>query len=226
MLETRNGNPIDLKPLDQIGWLAERDEEFVEWVRHNARWVTVPAGKTLFYAGDETDGIYGIGSGALDLEFVGKGIDSFLTFRLQVGGWIGHGTLVPEMSRPFNLLVPIDSRLLKIPAPALRSLLASRPQRWSEFYVLCIQQILGLLSILHETQSLAPKTRLARLLLRLSIENPQIEANQDDLAAILGVSKSSVRRALAELTQIGAIKNTYGRVTVVDESKLMAVDPS
>jgi len=223
MPRPRNADRVDLQPLDQIGWLAGRNERFLEWVRRNGRWVHVPGGHTLFRAGDETDGMYGIASGAVDVEFVGDGMESFLTLRLEPGGWIGQGTLVPGLPRPFNLLVPIESRLLKIPATALRALVASEPQAWSEFYELCIRQILGLLSILNESQVLPPKARLARLLLRLSAANSKVEAAQEGLAALLGISKSSVRRALAELTQVGAIETRYGRVTVLDRSTLSSV---
>jgi DNA-binding GntR family transcriptional regulator len=63
-----------------------------------------------------------------------------------------------------------------------------------------------LIPIVGEYQFLSPEARLARQLLRLSATDPIVEVRQNDLAGILGMSKTSFRRALKALVNSGAIE--------------------
>lgn len=207
-------------PLDRIGWLSSCSDALRTWFFENGRWLEVPAGTSLFHVEDETDGMYGIGAGAVDLEFAPPGMESLVTFRIQPGEWLGHGSLLPGMPRPFNLVSSVDSDIYFVSSRALRILVQERPEFWPEFYSLAIQQIIALMSFIGELQSLPPNARLARQLLRLSVVDPTIELRQNDLAMTLGLSKSSVRRALAYLVNSGAIMTRYNRIDVVDRQRL------
>lgn len=211
---------LEADPLDRIGWLSQCSDALRVWFVNNGRWLEVPAGASLFHDGDDTDGMYGIGAGAVDLEFAPEGMESLVTFRMPPGGWLGHGSLLPGMPRPFNLVSAVDSEIYSVPSRALRGLVQERPEFWPEFYSLTIQQILTLMSFIGELQSLPPEARLARQLLRLSIVDPVIELRQNDLTATLGMSKSSVRRALTSLVNSAAITTRYNRIDVVDRQRL------
>nr|WP_319948817.1 Crp/Fnr family transcriptional regulator [uncultured Shimia sp.] len=207
-------------PLDRIGWLSQCSGALRAWFVDNGRWLEVPAGASLFHDGDDTDGMYGIGAGAVDLEFAPEGMESLVTFRMPPGGWLGHGSLLPDMPRPFNLVAAVDSEIYYVPSKALRRFVKENPEFWPEFYSLTIQQILALMTFVGELQSLPPEARLARQLLRLSSIGTAIEVRQNDLTATLGISKSSVRRALTSLVDSGAILTRYNRIDVVDRRRL------
>lgn len=80
-----------------------------------------------------------------------------------------------------------------------------------------------MVAFIGKAQSLAPETRLARQLLKLSLNEETIKLRQSDLAATLGMSKSSVRRALKVLTDGGAIKTGYNRLEILDRNLLETV---
>lgn len=206
--------------LRQLGWLSDCSEALLSWFSKNGRWRDLPKGKSLFRDGDETDGMYGVSEGALDLKFAPEAALDVITFRLQPGSWVGHGSLVPGMPRPFSVRAAMDSQVYYVSSRDLRNMLQEQPEFWPEFYALTIYQILELMAFIGEAQSLPPEVRLARQLQKLSPVEGAIRLVQSDLAATLGMSKSSVRRALKKLTERRAIKTGYNRVEIVDEDIL------
>ena len=209
-----------LDPLDRIGWLSERSEELQLWCAANGRWRLAKAGQTIYFEDDAPDGLYGIGTGALDVEFAPESLQSSVTIRAQPGGWLGQEALLPQRTREISLIAPVDSQLFFVPRGALRTLLADRPHLWPEFYALSIMQKRALMEFLCEALSLSPDSRLARLLLRLSATDPTVAASQQDLCALLGMPRTSLRRSLKTLADAGAIQTGYGRIKVVDRVRL------
>lgn len=114
----------------------------------------------------------------------------------------------------------MDSQVYYVSSRDLRNMLQEQPEFWPEFYALTIYQIFELMAFIGEAQSLPPEVRLARQLQKLSPVEGAIRLVQSDLAATLGMSKSSVRRALKKLTERRAIKTGYNRVEIVDEDIL------
>lgn len=190
------------------------------WFAANGRWRKFSPGQVLYLEGDDADGLYGLGSGAIDIEFSPGDIETFVLIRAHPGGWIGQAALLPSMKRPVNLVVPVESQIFFVPRQALRTLLDKRPDFWPNFYSLAVLHITELMEILSEALSLAPNARLARLLLRLSASTPTVSVSQQDLGAMLGMPRSSLRRSIKTLAKDGAIRTGYGQINVIDRSLL------
>ncbi|AVO39755.1 Crp/Fnr family transcriptional regulator [Pukyongiella litopenaei] len=205
-----------MAPLDDLGWLASCSAPLQRWVSDNGRWVDVSAGKALFREGDHTVGMYGVGSGAIDIEFAPDGIDGLTTVRVQPGGWLGQSTLLPTMTRPFNLVAAVDSRVYFLSRNTLRNFLAGQPEFWPEFYALALRQVLTMMTYLGEAQWLTPEARVARQLLRLSVTENVIEIRQGELVILTGMSRSNVRRALRNLAEAKAVNTRYRSIEIVD----------
>lgn len=220
-LEQFRQKPLQvLDPLDRIGWLSERSDHLKSWIAANGRRRHAKAGQVIYHAGDAPDGLYGIGSGALDVEFFPDDLQSSVRIRAQPGGWLGQESILPERGREVTLIAPVDSDLFFVSRPALLGLLKEEPDLWSEFYALSIMQKRALMEFLCEALLLTPDARLARLLLRLSPTTPTITASQEDLSALLGMPRTSLRRSLKSLTAAGAIRTGYGHIRVVDRNRL------
>jgi CRP-like cAMP-binding protein len=56
--------------------------------------------------------------------------------------------------------------------------------------------------------------------LRLSKAPPVVEVTQDDLAHLVGVTRGTLRRCLAELASLGAIEIQYRKLRVLDPAIL------
>ena len=128
----QNPPPQDLDPLDRVGWLSRQPESFRCWVAENGRWRRFAAGETIYLAGEEPDGMYGLGAGALDVTFPLHG-DEPVTLprrslhRAEPGFWIGEAALMARESRLVSLSAAVESRVFVLPLGALRELLARDP---------------------------------------------------------------------------------------------------
>lgn len=74
----------------------------------------------------------------------------------------------------------------------------------------------------------SPRVRLAKTLISLSAERPresapQLQVTQDDLAAMLGLSRQSVVSAMKPLVRDGVIETRYRSIRLVDPARLEAV---
>ena len=71
--------------------------------------------------------------------------------------------------------------------------------------------------------SRTPQERLARILLRLSDDEGRISATQEDLSRLIGMTRSSLRRIVADLVEGGAVETGYRQLRIVDRARLQAV---
>jgi hypothetical protein len=75
-------------------------------------------------------------------------------------------------------------------------------------------------TLLAEALALSPRARVARILLRLAGSDGAVPGSQEDLGRLLGMTRSSVRRALTSLIDLGAVESGYGRLSVRDRAAL------
>lgn len=223
MGQTRPRTTAVLDPLDRVGWLAAQPEEFRRWVAANGRWRRFSAGEVIYLAGDEPDGMYGLGDGALEVSFPLLGEEMVTLHRAEPGFWIGEAALMAGATRVVGLSAALDSRVFHIPLGALAELLKRDPACWRLLYEQSFANLTVALTLLAETLSLTARARMARLLLRLADEDGRVSVNQDDLGRLIGMTRSSVRRTLASLTSAGAVRTGYGYLQVVDRESLAGI---
>ncbi len=210
----------DLSPLDQLGWLADQSPELKAWFAAHGRWRTYAPGELLYLHGDAPDAIYGLAQGSIELQFAPVGSEPVTLHRAEPGFWIGESALLAGTSRMISLFATSEARIFRVPGPALRQLVADQPRHWQAFYELTHANTLTALTLLADALALTPRARLSRLLLRLSEAKAEIQANQDDLGRILGMTRSSLRRSLNVLIAERTIATGYGRITVLDRDRL------
>jgi CRP-like cAMP-binding protein len=220
MSQTRKGFVKPNSPLLDTGWLPGLSEPLRHWILENGRWLNIPAGTALFREGDETVGMYGVETGAVDIEFAPEGMDNLVTVRVGPGHWLGQSVLLPTMRRPFNLVTSVDSQVYNLSRNAVRTLLTDQPEFWPEFYELALMQVIAMMSYLGEAQWLPPQVRVARQLLRLSVVDSSVDLGQAELVALTGMSRSNVRRALKTLSDAGIIDTQYRSIKVLDPARL------
>ena len=63
MDQSRAKTPSLLDPLDRVGWLARQPASFRAWAAESGRWRQFDAGAAIYLAGEEPDGMYGLGAG-------------------------------------------------------------------------------------------------------------------------------------------------------------------
>ena len=116
----------------------------------------------------------------------------------------------------------VDGRLVEL-ADILARLVAERPEAWASFYALSHINATTAVTLLAEALSLSPRARLARMLLRLADADGRVVVRQEDLAHLIGMTRSSLQRALHALAEAGAIEAGYGYLAVRDRAALESV---
>lgn len=193
------------------------------WAAENGRWRHFSAGEIIYLAGDEPDGMYGLASGALDVSFPLQGEEAVTLHRAEPGFWIGEAALMAGATRIVGLSAALESRVFHIPLGALSELLRRDPACWRLLYEQSFANLTVALTLLAEALSLTPRARVARLLLRLADDDGSVRGSQDDFGRLIGMTRSSVRRALASLAAEGAVRTGYACLEIVDRERLAAI---
>lgn len=214
---------VALDPLDRVGWLATQSGDFRRWVAENARWRRFTAGEAIYLAGDEPDGMYGLGSGAFEINFPLSGDEPVTIHRAEPGFWIGEAAMMAGATRLVGLSAALDSRVLHIPTGALRELLQADPGYWRVLYEQSFRNLTVAVTLIAEGLALSPRARLARLLLRLADREGRVHANQEEFGRLIGMTRSSVSRALSSLVEGGMVRTGYRDLEIIDEGRLSAL---
>lgn len=214
----------DLAPLDRCGWLAEQPPALQAWVAANGRWRVFEAGQHLYDAGDDVcedaDALFGLAAGALDFTLPLTGDEPVSVHRSEVGAWFGDLALLAENHRLVTVYARRRSRVYAVAGRDIRALLAEQPTYWPRFYALTYRNMRVALNLLGEALSLSPGQRIARRLIQLAEADGTVHATQEDLAALIGVTRATVRRTLKRLCAAGVIATGYGALRVVDPCRL------
>ena len=214
---------INLHPLDRVGWLARQSPEFRAWAARNGRWCQYAAGESLSLAGDEPDGMYGLAAGALEVTFPLSGEEPVTVHRAEPGFWIGEAALMANATRLVSLSAALDSRVFHIPVGPMKELLQRDPAVWRILYEQSFDNLTTAVTLIAESLSLSPRARIAKLLLRLADSSGQVSANQDDFGRVIGMTRSSVRRAIASLVESGVVRTGYRTLEVIEPDTLAAI---
>lgn len=189
----------------------------------NGRWQHYAAGQLIYDFGDDPDGLYGLGAGALTLTLPLVTDEPVMLHRAEPGFWLGESALLAHAPRAVALTAATDARVFRVPAARIRALVGGRPAAWRHFYELSHLNASLAVTLLGEVLALTPRARLARILLRHAGGDGRVVARQDELARLLGMTRSSLQRALAGLTEGGAVSGGYGRLVVHDRAALEAL---
>jgi CRP-like cAMP-binding protein len=213
---------VELAPLDGVGWLAEQPEALRSAIARSARWRRFEAGQFLYQAGDAACGLYGLAEGALDITFPLVAEEPVTVNRAEIGFWIGDSAELSETPRLVSVAASAPSRVLHVPGPALRRILAERPEHWRALYRLSARNTETAVRLLSEALALTVRARVARRLLALAGEDGDVAITQSDLAKLVGVTRATLQRCLSSLEAEGALRRGYGAVSVRDAARLAA----
>lgn len=209
--------------LAERGWLAAQPSAFRDRIAAAGQWRALTGGQPLYFADDAPDAMYGLAEGALTLSLPLVGDEPVTIYRAERGFWIGESALLADGARTVSVHAASEARVFRVPSDAIRALLAREPNWWPCFYALSHRNATLAMTVLAEALALTPRARLARVLLRLAGDGSEVGATQAELAELIGMTRSSLQRALANLISAGAIRQEFARLVLVDAAMLAAL---
>jgi CRP-like cAMP-binding protein len=153
------------------------------------------------------------------------------------GKEIGYGVITPghfwglvsvldQAGTVHDVHACIDSTLVVIPTAAIHELLEARPSLYRGFNTLLCYRLRRAYSSVDDYGISSLRQRLARQLCLLygpdtqgSTRDP-IRVTQQELAGLVGATRSRVNKALAHLQHAGVLRVGYGGITVLKHEEL------
>jgi CRP-like cAMP-binding protein len=188
-----------------------------------ARLRSLTAGQSLFKRGDPPCGLYAVLDGAVRISAVNaQGKEAVLSL-VETPYWFGEICLFDNLPRTHDALATGPCTLLQVPQASMLDILAKHPLYWRDVALLMSHKLrLSLINI--EQMSLMPASaRLAHRLLMIAEGYGEIDPArrtlqlpQEDLAAMLGLSRQTTNSLLKALEQQGIIGLSYAAIEVLD----------
>jgi CRP-like cAMP-binding protein len=206
--------------LATTGWLAEQPAWFRALIVAHGSWRSYDRDERIVAAQTTLDGLYGVAEGCIDFFIPVQGEGLVRAHRYRAGQWWGTVGIFAGRPALTETRAAEPSRLWRAPSAALAEIVAARPDAWPCFAALSYRNVSTTLTLLGEALALPPTARLARRILLLADGGMHVSATLDDLAALIGVTRSTAQRAIGDLVRAGAIEKRYRQVVLRDRAAL------
>ncbi len=182
----------------------------------------LPAGQTLFRAGDSAQGFAVVLTGRVELRLTGTTGREILLYAIEPGQTCIQTTLGLMGDTPYtaDAVTTCATELVVIPAQMFHDLMQDAPFRAHVFRAFGAR--MAEVTALLEQVAFDPiEARLARALLDLS-EDGVVRATHAGLAAKIGSAREVVSRQLERFAALGLVRTERGRVLCTDLDGLRA----
>jgi CRP-like cAMP-binding protein len=211
-----------------------------DWFRHSSaalqdallahgRERRLVTGEHLFTSGASDGGLYCVLSGSISVQAVDLQNEAPILLVLEPCHWFGELTLIDGLPRSHDAVADTASRVWCVAQGPLEAWLEGHPRHWREIAQLASGKLRIAFQIFDMemrspmTERVARRLRLATLGWGWRNAEPrdQLRLSQEQLARMLGTSRSSVNKSLRELERLGAVVLRYGAIEVRDKALLL-----
>lgn len=208
-------------------WFSHLPVPFQHSLLAHARLRQLTAGQYLFKRGDPPCGLYAVLDGTLRVSAVNEHGKEALLSLVGAPYWFGEICLFDGLPRTHDACATGPCTLVQVPQQALLKILEESPRYWRELALLMSQK-LRLSFIGLEQLSLMPApVRLAHRLLMIvegygDNEHAKrvLQLPQEDLAAMLNLSRQTTNALLKDLQAAGVVRLGYGEIEILDVQRL------
>ena len=194
---------------------------------------TWPTGTTVFTRGDANSGLYAVLDGAIRIGAAdASGEREAVLGLLGPAQWFGEIACLDGGVRTHDAHAKVASTGLLVPLAALQAWLQEEPLLWRHLGQLLAEKVRALFTGLEELSLLSPPQRVARRLLAMAQGHGmlvpgaalrEVAVNQDQLGAMLSLSRQTVSEVLRDFEARGLVRRGYGVVALLDPAGLAAL---
>ncbi|MCW1249674.1 Crp/Fnr family transcriptional regulator [Acaricomes phytoseiuli] len=220
---------MDIEVLRRAPLFATLDDEAFRLLTDELAEVDLARGASVFHEGDQGDQLYFIVSGKVKLgRTAPDGRESLLAI-LGPGELFGEMALFDPSPRTATATAVSETRLAALRNESLRALLQSRPEVSAQLLQALARRLRRTNDSLSDLVFSDVPGRVAKALIDLSerFGRPAIdgilvahELTQEELAQLVGASRETVNKALAEFVQRGWLRLEARAVVILDVNRL------
>ncbi len=205
------------------------DEEGTKALRAGVVEVELARGERLFHEGDNGDRLYVVLDGKIKLTRAAADGRENLTSVLGPGEMFGELSLFDPRPRTMGAVAVTDARLAALAHDELRSWLAGRPDVAMNLLRALVQRLRRTNDVLSDLVFTDVPGRVAKALLDLAQrfgtqEEGGLQVNhdltQEELAQLVGASRETVNKALADFVARGWIQLHPKSVLLIDQERM------
>ena len=216
-----------LKVLQRDPWFAGLAPNTVDVLLEHAVPRRYRAGERVYSVNDVSTGIFAVLSGGVRLSQYTPSGKQILFSTFSPGLWFGVISEFDGRPRPHNAVAVEASLLLHVSSASFREIVS---RDWRHCFALAgavVALFRTALEQLSGMRALPYPARVAQTLLAMSDHEQVVDpghadprVTQEDLAAMVGVTRQTVNRLLDEWERAGVIARGYGRVCLLDHAAL------
>ncbi|PVZ54380.1 Crp/Fnr family transcriptional regulator [Pseudomonas sp. B1(2018)] len=208
-------------------WFSHLPVSLQDSLLSAARLRRLSPGQRLFKRGDPPCGLYAVLEGAVRVGAVSEQGKEALLSLVEPPHWFGEICLFDGQPRTHDAYGVGQCTLLHIPQNILLTLLDEHPQHWRQLALLMSQKLRMTFINLEQLSLLPAPARLAHRLLMIAegygeTAPPRrvLQLPQEQLAAMLSLSRQTTNQILKELQGQGVIGLSYGEIEILDAERL------
>ena len=215
--------------LRRAGLFQGVNPEAVEALANEFEIIDAPRGSTLFTEGEPGESLYIVLSGKIKLGRRSSDGRENLVAVMGPSDQFGELSLFDPGPRTATATVVTDARLARLPKAALQSWVRDRPEIAMQLLRVVARRLRRTNTMLADLIFVDVPGRVAKQLLQLaqrfgSIEGGQLrvthDLTQEELAQLVGASRETVNKALADFASRGWLRLEPRSVVIMDLERL------
>lgn len=219
---------LQLSSLFRSGWLADASDELRDAIQARCSYRAVSEGESLYHVGDETGGLYGVVQGQVGIHGDQFGSEPTLIHIVGPGFWTGEFATITGQSRIIALTARTTGQVVRLTRSDFLRIAEAYPLAWRHIALMSSRNNQRAMAINGAMRREKPTERLATTLVNLAAElsgdAAVLRVSQEELAAMIRMSRGSVNAALARLESAGLLRRDYGTITVLDVAAIAAFE--
>ncbi len=217
------------------GWLSYVPAPFRQTVLERCQLQEFRAGVTIYSVGDPPGGMFGLVAGKLTISVAPGERGPYIAHFAQPGTWFGEGPAFTEQPRRVGLAATRDAELLHLPLHSVREIVTADPGAWRWFGLALLANLDVAIGGADDLMMRDHVKRFVAVLLRLAgcryatppgVMSLEIDVNQDDLAAMTIIARTTAGAVLHKLQAAGHLEFGYRSIRILapDAPRAMLTD--
>ncbi|MFZ3007533.1 MAG: Crp/Fnr family transcriptional regulator [Phenylobacterium sp.] len=217
--------PADLTVLQADRWFGAMPAARQALLLRDARVRAAASGARLQANGGPPDGLKAVLAGEVRLVRGTPEGEESVAAILGPGAWFGGLSAVDGGPQTHDAVAFGPARVLHLSQPALEAVAAQDPVLWRDLALLIAGFHRASQTVVAQSLTQPILVRLARTLAGAARTggSDTVRLRQEDLAAMIGVSRPTISKALKQLEVRGMIEIAYGAIFVRDAEILRAL---
>ncbi len=202
-------------------WLNGLEEAVRQRLLAVCRIRDYPADQRLHSKHDQADGLYGVLQGEVRVSATTTAGDEIVFTRIQSGSWFGEIAILDGGLRTHDAVTTVSSTLVLLPKAPLLQICQQNTDVYVALVKLLCEHCRTAFSAIDDFLLFTPEQRMARQIVnRLESGTSRIPITQQELGALVGISRQSTNKILKSWEHKGWVRRVYRGLELVDQEAL------